>query len=58
MVKSNLQTIADGADPGKHIALLRANGYPRIANAVESEYMDGLKRDHDTKRNAMLAEPT
>ena len=35
MVKSNLKTIAAGEDAARLIALIRANGYPSIADAVE-----------------------
>lgn len=34
MVRSNLKTIAAGANPEQIIATLKANGYPRIAEAV------------------------
>lgn len=40
MVKSNLKTIASGADQQKIIAILKANGYPSIAEAVADRLHD------------------
>jgi alanine racemase len=37
MVRSNLQTIEAGADPERIIAILKVNGYPRIAEAVAEQ---------------------
>ncbi len=38
MVRSNLETIKAGKPMEEQVAILRANGYPRIADAVEAEY--------------------
>ncbi len=35
MVKSNLQTIANGTPASEIIAILRAGGYYKVASAVE-----------------------
>jgi hypothetical protein len=37
-VKSNLQSVRDGEPIESILTQLRANGYPRIAAAVEQEY--------------------
>ena len=36
MIKSNLQTIAKGTPASEIIAILRAGGYYKVANAVET----------------------
>ena len=35
MVKSNLETIRNGVSAAEQIAILRANGYLKVADAVE-----------------------
>ena len=37
MVKSNLETIRNGVSAAEQIAILRANGYLKVADAVEKQ---------------------
>lgn len=37
MAQSNLERISDGEDRDTVVATLRANGYDRVADAVEAE---------------------
>lgn len=41
MVRSNLETIKSGEDPERLIAILRANGYIRVADAVAEKVKEG-----------------
>lgn len=38
MVRSNLETIRQGMPVQEQVALLRANGYPTIADAVQKAW--------------------
>lgn len=44
MVKSNLQTISEtGVPTATQIAILRANGYPKIAAAVAQARLESIR---------------
>lgn len=46
MVKSNLKRIQDGENPSAtQIAILRQNGYPRIAKAVAQARLEALRTE-------------
>jgi hypothetical protein len=54
MVKSNLQRIAEGENPtATQIAILRANGYPKIAAAVAEARLEALRVELRAERISM-----
>lgn len=47
MVKSNIQTIEDGAASATIIATVKANGYPTVAEAVAKARLEYLRGELD-----------
>jgi hypothetical protein len=58
MVKSNLETIRQGTPAADQVAILRANGYPKIADAVEAASADddsnGSECQHSSNEPCMI----